>query len=235
MSFIIGVTTDEEDNAFDVELVKFENEDIKRICTLHNSYVPQLDRTMKSLKENAKDKTSLGITSLPEFKLAHDEFVEQAARLIEKLCIKYDLNKSDIDFVIFYGKKLDCKSMDGQPYSLQMGSGKMLADLTGTNVIYGMQTIQKENTENGVLFFSYLGNLFKSMMGISSNRPAENDTSWIGTKVATRSIYRAERFGYADYKYDDMLNDTQMTVQERKKIAQYDAWKRRGNQGRFGR
>ena len=236
MSFIIGLATDKEYKAFNVELVKIENENMNKICMIHNHYDTPLQQAMNMLKEKAKDRTYRGLTALPEFKLAHDEYVQQASEIIEEMCTNYDLNKSDIDCIVFYGENLDCKSEDNQPHSLQMGSGKMLADLTGIKVVYGIQTAQQENAKNEVFFLSYLGNLFKSMIGMNSNRSQmSNNGEWIGTKVATRNVYRIERYGYADYKYDDMLNDAQISVQERKKVAQYDAWKRYGNQGRFGR
>ena len=143
---IIGNMTGNSMDAIDLVLTEFDGEKMNDICSFTKSYNKDMQDKMESLRKRVFNKTALEIVDLPEFKRVHDEYVRQIAECINEMCLINEIDKQSIDAVGFHGKTLDhnppSKSqVDGtKPYTLQIGSGKMLADLTGIKVVYDFRS-----------------------------------------------------------------------------------------------
>lgn len=246
--YMVTLSPEERSNFFALSLSKIDDDEVSLIGSCAYPYTKELFWQIHELKKNVKNKTFHEILALPEFKGIHSMYIYQAVNGIKRLCENYLLDKEKIDAILFYGENLKYisntldKDDNSLTETLQLGSGKMLADLTGIKVVYNIpqsQTlIEKEmpSPKNEVSFLSILSNLFHFTKGKSAeNTEKENLSDLIETKVATRCIYRREKYECNEYEYDDMLNKEHMSAEEKKKVAQYTAWMRRGNQGRFGR
>ena len=92
------------------------------------------------------NKTAEEIEDIPDFQSVHDDYVKQIAECINEMCRENNIDKSAIDAIGFHGKTLDhnppsTAKIDGtQAYTLQIGSGQMLADLTGIPVVYDFRS-----------------------------------------------------------------------------------------------
>ena len=143
---IIGNMTGNSMDAIDLVLTEFDGDKMKDVCSYSKPYTKKMQIQMESLRAKVKNKTKAEILALPEFKEIHDEYVRQVAECINEMCKKYRLDKVSIDAIGFHGKTLDhnppsrAKAEKTGPYTLQIGSGKMLADLTGIKVIYDFRS-----------------------------------------------------------------------------------------------
>ena len=143
---IIGNMTGNSMDAIDLVLTEFDGDKMKDICSYSKPYTKQMQVKMENLRAKVGNKTKSEILALPEFKSVHDEYVHQVANCINEMCEKYQLDKSSIDAIGFHGKTLDhnppsrAKAEKTIPYTLQIGSGKMLADLTGLKVVYDFRS-----------------------------------------------------------------------------------------------
>ena len=133
-------------DAIDLVLTEFAGDKISDIC----SYTKPYDKSMRDKAENLRaavfNKTADEIKALPQFKDIHDEYIRQIADCINEMCAVNNIDKSTIDAIGFHGKTLDhnppskAKTDGTLPYTLQIGSGKMLADLTGIHVVYDFRS-----------------------------------------------------------------------------------------------
>ncbi|MGN1091464.1 MAG: anhydro-N-acetylmuramic acid kinase [Alphaproteobacteria bacterium] len=143
---IIGNMTGNSMDAIDLVLTEFDGDKMKDICSFSKPYTKEMQSEMENLRAKVCNKTKAEIMALPEFKPLHDKYVEQVACCINQMCDKYHLDKASIDAIGFHGKTLDhnppsrSKVEKTEPYTLQIGSGKMLADLTGIKVIYDFRS-----------------------------------------------------------------------------------------------
>ena len=143
---IIGNMTGNSMDAIDLVLTEFDGDKMRDICSFSKPYTKQMQKKMEFLRAKVGNKTRSEIEALPEFKAIHDEYVYQVATCINDMCQKFKLDKSKIDAIGFHGKTLDhnppsrAKVDKTQPYTLQIGSGKMLADLTGIKVVYDFRS-----------------------------------------------------------------------------------------------
>ena len=143
---IIGNMTGNSMDAIDLVLTEFTGDKMNDICSFTKSYNKDMQDKMESLRKRVFNKIALEIVDLPEFKQVHDEYVRQIAECINEMCLINEIDKQSIDAIGFHGKTLDhnppSKSqVDGtNPYTLQIGSGKMLADLTGIKVVYDFRS-----------------------------------------------------------------------------------------------
>lgn len=138
---IIGCMTGNSMDAIDLVLTEFEGENIKDICSYSKPYLEEMREKIEKLRECVFDKTQDEILNLPEFCCVHEEYVKGVALAIGEMCEKFGIDKNNIDAVGFHGKTLDHYPLskavcEGNfPYTLQMGSGEMLADLIGMKVV----------------------------------------------------------------------------------------------------
>ena len=143
---IIGNMTGNSMDAIDLVLTEFDGNKMKDICSYSKSYTKDMQAKTEALRAKVGNKTRTQIQALPEFKAIHDEYVKQVATCINEMCKKFKLDKTKIDAIGFHGKTLDhnppsrAKVEKTKPYTLQIGSGKMLADLTGIKVVYDFRS-----------------------------------------------------------------------------------------------
>ncbi len=143
---IIGNMTGNSMDAIDLVLTEFDGDRMRDLCSYSKPYSKDMQAKIEGLRAKVGNKTSAQILKLPEFKAIHDEYVKQVATCINEMCEKFKLDKSKIDAIGFHGKTLDhnppsrAKIKKTMPYTLQIGSGKMLADLTGIKVVYDFRS-----------------------------------------------------------------------------------------------
>lgn len=143
---IIGNMTGNSMDALDFVLTEFEGNKMTDICTYSIAYDAAMQNKIEDLRRQVYNKTSLEIENLPLFHQIHDEYIQGIADGINQMCSSYGLDKKKIDAIGFHGKTLDHNPpskahRNGDiPYTLQMGSGQMLADLTGIRVVYDFRS-----------------------------------------------------------------------------------------------
>ena len=146
MYCIIGNMTGNSMDAIDLVLAEFDGNKMRDICSFSKPYTKKMQAKMEDLRAKVGNKTRQEIEALSEFKAIHDEYVYQVATCINEMCQKFKLDKSKIDAISFHGKTLDhnppsrAKVEKTKSYTLQIGSGKMLADLTGIKVVYDFRS-----------------------------------------------------------------------------------------------
>lgn len=143
---IIGNMTGNSMDAIDLVITEFNNEKIQDIATFSKPYDKEMQNRMENLRLSVFRKTRAQIEKLPQFKAVHDDYIRQIADSINEMCAINYIDKKSIDAIGFHGKTLDhnppskAKTDGSCPYSVQMGSGQMLADLTGIPVIYDFRS-----------------------------------------------------------------------------------------------
>lgn len=143
---IIGNMTGNSMDAIDLVLTEFDGDIMRDVCTYTKPYSKDMQNKIERLRASVFNKTTSEIEDLPEFRLIHDNYVSQIAECINEMCENNNINKNTIDAIGFHGKTLDHNPpskayTDGNlPYTLQIGSGQMLADLTGLNVVYDFRS-----------------------------------------------------------------------------------------------
>lgn len=143
---IIGNMTGNSMDAIDLVLTEFDEDKMKDICFYSKPYTKQMQQKMEKLRFLVANKTKNEILSMADFKCIHDEYVFQIANCINEMCLKNNIDKDTIDAIGFHGKTLDhnppsrAKAEGTKPYTLQIGSGKMLACLTGMTVVYDFRS-----------------------------------------------------------------------------------------------
>ncbi|MBR6409251.1 MAG: anhydro-N-acetylmuramic acid kinase [Alphaproteobacteria bacterium] len=143
---IIGCMTGNSMDAVDLVLTEFEGEKMKDICSFSLPFTKEIQQEIETLRAEVFNKTRDEILRLSDFETVHNEFVRFVAKAVNEMCQKYKLNKNRIDAIGFHGKTLDhyppsiARKEGKEPYTLQIGSGKMLADLTGIKVVYDFRS-----------------------------------------------------------------------------------------------
>lgn len=143
---IIGNMTGNSMDAIDLVLTEFCGDKMTDICTYSRPYSMEMRAKIEELREIVFNKTRQEIEKIPEFFAVCGEYVSQVAESINQMCAENEIDKNTIDAIGFHGKTLDHNPpsmMSGRktsPYTLQMGSGQMLADLTGIKVIYDFRS-----------------------------------------------------------------------------------------------
>ena len=143
---IIGNMTGNSMDAIDLVLTEFDGDKMKDICTYTKPYDKEMQNKMEILRGQAANKTTAEILALPIFKKIHDTYVTQIAECINEMLKQNNIDKTSISAIGFHGKTLDhyppsrARKEGGQAYTLQIGSGQMLADLTGIPVVYDFRS-----------------------------------------------------------------------------------------------
>ena len=143
---IIGNMTGNSMDAIDLVYTEFDGDKMRDICSYSKPYSAQMQQKIEWLRDRVFNKTRAEIEAIPEFSAIHDAYVLQIADCINDMCAHYHLDKKSIDAIGFHGKTLDhnppskaCRE-GSQPYTLQIGSGQMLADLTAIPVVYDFRS-----------------------------------------------------------------------------------------------
>lgn len=143
---IIGNMTGNSMDAIDLVLTEFDSHQMLDVCCYTKPYTKDMQEKIERLRKLVFDKTRVEIEALPEFGEIHDEYVQQVAACVNEMCLQYGIDKKTVNAIGFHGKTLDhnppskAKRDGTQPYTLQIGSGQMLADLTGIPVVYDFRS-----------------------------------------------------------------------------------------------
>ena len=143
---IIGNMTGNSMDALDFVLTEFDDDKMTDVYTFSQPFDAAMQQKIEQLRRLVYNKTAMEIEVMPEFVKVHDEYIKQVADAINEMCNKYKIDKSTIDAIGFHGKTLDhnppskAHRNGNIPYTLQMGSGEMLADLTGIKVVYDFRS-----------------------------------------------------------------------------------------------
>lgn len=143
---IIGNMTGNSMDAIDLVLTEFHNDKMCDICSYSVPFSKSMQRKMEKLRHQVQNKTKTEILALPEFHDLHDKYIYSVAKAVNEMCRKYHINKQTIDAIGFQGKTLDhnppskAKVEKSDPYTLQIGSGQMLANLTKIPVVYDFRS-----------------------------------------------------------------------------------------------
>ena len=143
---IIGNMTGNSMDAVDLVLTEFDGEKMVDICTFSKPYLQEMREKMEWLRGAVFNKTREEIEAIPEFFKIHNDYICGIAECIDEMCQKFGIDKRTVDAIGFHGKTLDhnppsrAKQEKTEPYTLQMGSGQMLADLSGIKVVYDFRS-----------------------------------------------------------------------------------------------
>ena len=143
---IIGNMTGNSMDAIDLVLTDFDGSRMTDICNHTKPYSKDMQTKVEDLRRRVQEKNCAEITSDPFFWKVHDEYIRQVAACIEAMCQDNQIDKSTITAIGFHGKTLDhnppskARRDGSEPYTLQIGSGQMLADLTGIPVVYDFRS-----------------------------------------------------------------------------------------------
>lgn len=143
---IIGNMTGNSMDAVDLVMSDFEDEKITDICSFSKPYDENMQKRMEALRTEVFNKSASEILQIKDFLPLHNEYIIQIAECINEMCRLNNIDKKTIDAIGFHGKTLDhnppskAKRENTAPYTLQMGSGQMLADLTGIPVVYDFRS-----------------------------------------------------------------------------------------------
>ncbi|MBR6327851.1 MAG: anhydro-N-acetylmuramic acid kinase, partial [Alphaproteobacteria bacterium] len=143
---IIGNMTGNSMDAIDLVLTEFDGDKMTDICTFTRPYTKDMQQKIENLRAKVFSKTAEEIENIEEFQAVHDDYVSQVAECINEMCKQNNVDKTTIDAIGFHGKTLDHNppskaNIDcSEPYTLQIGSGQMLADLTNIPVVYDFRS-----------------------------------------------------------------------------------------------
>ena len=143
---IIGNMTGNSMDAIDLVLTEFDGDIMHDICSYTKPYSKDMQTKIENLRSLVFNKTKSEIENLADFKSIHDDYIVQIADCINEMCQQNNIDKNTIDAIGFHGKTLDhnppskARQDNTLPYTLQIGSGQMLADLTGIPVVYDFRS-----------------------------------------------------------------------------------------------
>lgn len=140
---IIGIMTGNSMDAIDLVLTEFDGNKMRDICSYSEPYDDIQKELMNGLRRRVCENKMTAADMIKDelFINAHWQYVEGIANAVNKMCAKFGLQKKQIDAIGFHGKTLDHNppSMAAQngepPFTTQMGSAQLLANLTGIPVI----------------------------------------------------------------------------------------------------
>ena len=144
---LIGIMTGNSLDAVDVVLTRFSDKTIEDIADYSLPYPEDLRADFLTLKAYLSTDMDMDtFVQTPLFLKTHDIYIHLVAKAVNELIKKSGIQKSDIDAIGFHGQTVDfCSASVAQnthikPYNTQMGSGQMLANLTGLPVIYDFRS-----------------------------------------------------------------------------------------------
>lgn len=144
--YYIGIMTGNSLDAVDVVITDF-SDDIKDICA-HSIPIPQhIADSFRILKNDIKsangDIVKVYNNDKIKFLSLHDEYIKIVAQTVNQTIKKANLKKEDIKAIGFHGQTCyhNPPSINtDNPNTLQIGSGQMLADITGIPVAYDFRS-----------------------------------------------------------------------------------------------
>ena len=154
---IIGNMTGNSMDAIDLVLTDFDGDRMTDVCSYTKPYSDDMRQKVARLRDMVtKEKMSMAaFEKSPEFCAFHDEYISGIANAVQSMCQQNNIDPASIDAIGFHGKTLDhfppsvAVKENGKPYTLQVGSGQMLANLTGIPVIYDFRSAPIMNNYEG--------------------------------------------------------------------------------------
>lgn len=156
----IGIMTGNSLDAVDVVLTKFEGSKMEDVCGYTLDIPSELSTRFRTLKqqlsENGGNIETIAADSSSGFTALHDDYIRIVAQAVNQMIAQEKIDKSTIDLIGFHGQTCAhcppsiAKSKDPRDiYTLQIGSGQMLADLTGIPVAYDFRSDDVMNLGEG--------------------------------------------------------------------------------------
>ena len=159
----IGVMTGNSLDGVDVVLSEFKKDHIRDICVFSQEISPSLSKRFRRLKKtlahNNCDIASLAADKGNDFKSLHDDYVNLVALSVNQLLKENNISPKSVDAIGFHGQtcghcppSIAHSKEPNKVYTLQIGSGQMLADLTGIPVVYDFRSDDIMNLGEGAPF-----------------------------------------------------------------------------------
>ena len=156
----IGIMTGNSLDAVDVVLTRFNGSKMEDVCGYTLDIPTGLSdrfRTLKNqLSENGGNIDALAADPQTGFDRLHDEYVAIVARAVNEMIAKENINRQEIDLIGFHGQTCGhcppsiARSKNPRDiFTLQIGSGQMLANLTGIPVAYDFRSDDVMNLGEG--------------------------------------------------------------------------------------
>lgn len=155
MKKIIGIMTGNSLDGCDIILSAFNEKKMQDIATYSASISKKLQQDILNLKSKIQEKLPKKeeLVASKEFRKVHDKYIIWIAKEIKNFLKKNELNASEIDAIGFHGQTLihfpPSIAKNKEPFTLQMGSGKMLSNLTNIPVIYDFRSDDMMNGGEG--------------------------------------------------------------------------------------
>lgn len=144
MTKYMGIMTGNSMDAIDIVVSDWYETGVfsPAIKTYTVPFSNDMRQKMQELRLAVQNKTKEEIEKLEMFKPLHDAYLGQVAEAVKETLNIYGISAKEVAAIGFHGKTLDhlppsvAKRKGLKPYTLQIGSGQMLADLTGIPVFY---------------------------------------------------------------------------------------------------
>ena len=157
---IIGVMTGNSMDAVDVVLTVFEGGKMTDKAERSLPYPKELHDDFIALRQmilgthGANALSMQDLKKMPLFQKTHDAYIRLVAKTVDELIALNGLNRAAVTAIGFHGQTLDhyppsVAGTSDTVYTLQIGSGQMLADLTGIPVIYDFRSDDMMNGGEG--------------------------------------------------------------------------------------
>ena len=144
---IIGIMTGNSLDGCDIVLTEFTEEKMNDIAFFSKKITKLLQKNILKLKKKIKNRVLLTENLMNDsfFIKVHNDYIHWIKSAIQEFLSQERLSPRDIDLIGFHGQTLDhnppsVASKDFPAYTLQMGSGQMLADLVGVPVVYDFRS-----------------------------------------------------------------------------------------------
>lgn len=143
----IGIMTGNSLDAVDSVITEFHDSQMSDICG-HSLPLPsEIATGFRKLKQQLADNHGNieALINQPDFKQLHNSYLKITAQTVAQLLQKAHLQPSDIDAIGFHGQTCaHCPPSivrnSHETYTVQIGSGQMLADLTGIPVVFDFRS-----------------------------------------------------------------------------------------------
>lgn len=130
-------------DAVDVVLTEFDGGKIQDICSFSRPYSLAQKKRIDALRQRVVGQKipASELVKDADFQSVHAEYIEGVAAAVNEMCRRFNIDKSQVQAIGFHGKTLDHNppSLAGGnrslPFTTQMGSAQLLADLTDIPVI----------------------------------------------------------------------------------------------------
>ncbi|MBO7245066.1 MAG: anhydro-N-acetylmuramic acid kinase [Alphaproteobacteria bacterium] len=172
---IIGIMTGNSLDACDIVLTRFSEESMTDLSAASFPISKKLQQDILILKKRiqAKEIVLEHITKDSFFISVHEQYIKWIASSVKAFLQKYGYDLKDIHAIGFHGQTLDHNPPSvaislKDVYTLQMGSGDLLSDLTGIPVISDFRSDDIMNEGEGAPLIPPHNEHFAKMLGLEN-------------------------------------------------------------------